>query len=205
MQKSGDFSKVGIAILAAGASTRMGSPKQLLLYQGRSLLRHTVEAAIASKCRPIIVILGANFDRLQREIADCPVEIVENRQWTEGMSSSIRTGIIGLNALCDRVEAIVIALCDQPFVSPQIFNQLVKTYHFTGQPIVASEYAETLGVPALFNRSLFSELMALAGDKGAKAILSKYSQNAIAVPFADGAIDIDTPKDYEQLRMMTDD
>jgi molybdenum cofactor cytidylyltransferase len=193
---------IGIIILAAGASTRMGKPKQLLPYQGRSLLRHITEVAIASKNQPIIVVLGANAEIIKPEICQLPVQIVQNLQWGSGMSSSIRTGIETVNALGQNVEAVVITLCDQPFVSPEVINQLVKAYRLTPKAIVASEYADTLGVPALFHHTFFSKLANLKQGEGAKQIIKKYINQVTSVPFLQGKIDIDTPDDYEQLQML---
>jgi molybdenum cofactor cytidylyltransferase len=192
---------IGIIILAAGASTRMGKPKQLLPYQGRSLLRHITEVAIASKNQPIVVVLGANAESIKPEICQLPVQIVENLQWASGMSSSIQAGV---NALGQNVEAVVITLCDQPFVSPEVINQLVEAYRLTNKAIVACEYAGTLGVPALFHHTFFSQLMTLKQGEGAKQIIKKYINEVTSIPFLQGKIDIDTPDDYEQLQIMID-
>lgn len=193
-------STVGLIILAAGASTRMGTPKQLLAYRRCTLIRHMAEVAIASYCRPIIVVLGAYAERIKPEISQLPIQIVKNQQWAEGMSSSIRVGLESLLAVNQNLEAVAIALCDQPFVSPQTLNQLVEAYHLTGKPIIASQYAGTLGVPALFSRRLFSELVALNSNEGAKQLIKKHINEVFSVPFPDGAIDIDTPNDYKQLQ-----
>jgi len=198
------FPTTGLVILAAGASTRMGTPKQLLLNQKRSFLCHVVETAVASICRPIVVVLGAHAEQLKHEVCHLPVQVVENAQWAAGMSSSIRAGIQVISAAPEKIEAVVLLLCDQPFVSPQIINQLVETYHFTGKSIVASAYAETLGVPALFSRTLFSELITLREAEGAKQIIMKHIDQVLSVPFPEGVIDIDTPEDYEQFQTMTD-
>ncbi len=195
-------SSVGLIVLAAGASTRMGTPKQLLLYQGRSFVRHIAEVAIASVCHPVAVVLGAHAQRIKPEISQLPVQVVENQQWAEGMSSSLRVGIEALNAMNPNLEAVAIALCDQPFVSSQTFNRIVEAYRCTGKPIIASEYAGTLGVPALFSPTLFSELMALKHTEGAKQIIIKHIHEVFSVPFAEGSIDIDTPKDYEQFKTL---
>lgn len=195
---------VGVVILAAGASTRMGTPKQLLPYRGRSFLRHAAETALACVCQPSIVILGAHAERLRQEVKNLPVQVVENLRWAEGMSSSICAGVAALDAESDKISAVVLALCDQPFVSAQVINNLVEAYHFTGKPIVASEYSGTLGVPALFSRTLFSELKALKGGEGAKQVIKKYAKDVFGVPFPEGAIDIDTPKDYEQFRSIVE-
>lgn len=195
---------IGIIILAAGASTRMGKPKQLLPYQGRSLLRHITEIAIASKNQPVIVVLGANAQIIKPEICQLPVQIVENLQWASGMGSSIRAGVEALNALGQNVEAVVITLCDQPFVSPELINQLVETYRRSDKAIVACEYADTLGVPALFHHTFLSQLMTLKQGEGAKQIINKHINQVTSLPFLQGQIDIDTPNDYQQLQIMID-
>lgn len=197
-------SSVGLIVLAAGASTRMGTPKQLLLYRGRSFVRHITEVAIASLCHPIVVVLGANAERIKPEINQFPIQIIENKQWAEGMNTSIRVGIEALNTVNQNIEAVVIALCDQPFISSHTLDQIVEAYHLTGKPIVASEYAGTLGVPALFSRTIFSELMTLKSTKGAKQLIKKHVHELSRVPFPEGAIDIDTPEDYEQFQSLID-
>ena len=220
-------STVGLIILAAGASTRMGTPKQLLTYRGRSFIRHITESAIcasqrsterlrtelaevsrrsqrfaiASVCQPIAVVLGANAEQIKPEISQLPVQIVENQQWAEGMSSSIRVGLEALLGVNQNLEAVAIALCDQPFVSSQTINQLIEAYHLTGKPIIASEYAGTLCVPVLFSHTLFSELMALKSNEGAKKLVKKHIHEVFSVPFPEGSIDIDTQTDYEQLQV----
>jgi molybdenum cofactor cytidylyltransferase len=192
-------SSVAIIILAAGASTRMGKPKQLLEYKGRSLIQHTVEVAIASVCHPIIVVLGAYAERIKPEIAKLSVETVENSLWPQGMSTSIRTGIETLIKNYSQAEAAILMLCDQPFVSASLINRLVDLYRNTSAPIVTSEYDRILGVPALFKRTLFPQLTALRGDTGARKIIQKYLQKVARVSFDRGVIDIDTPQDYTQI------
>ncbi|MEH1812607.1 MAG: nucleotidyltransferase family protein, partial [Nostoc sp.] len=165
-------STIAIMILAAGASTRMGTPKQLLLYQGRSFLQYITEIAIASVCQPVVVVLGANAEQIHPQIKQLPVRVVKNSDWACGMSTSIKSGIELLNNLPQKIEAVVITLCDQPFVSPQIINQLVDTYYSTKKPIIACEYGDTLGVPALFSQTFFSELAALKETSGAKKVIN---------------------------------
>ncbi|ARV57642.1 4-diphosphocytidyl-2C-methyl-D-erythritol synthase [Nostocales cyanobacterium HT-58-2] len=196
-------SSIGAIILAAGASTRMGQPKQLLYFQGRSFLRHSVEVVVASVCQPIVVVVGAYAEKMRHEVSQLPVLVVENPQWYEGMGASIQVGMTALNAFGKEIEGVVLTLCDQPFVSCDVINQLVATYHSTGQGIIASEYADTLGVPALFHYKFFSDLTNLKASSGAKQIIQKYSQEVFRLPFTAGAIDIDTPQDYERLQMKT--
>ncbi|MEH1855076.1 MAG: nucleotidyltransferase family protein [Nostoc sp.] len=194
-----DKSSIAIMILAAGASTRMGTPKQLLLYQGRSFLQYITEMAIASVCQPVVVVLGANAEQIHPQIKQLPVKVVKNLDWACGMSASIKSGIELLNNLPQKLEAVVITLCDQPFVSQQIINQLVDTYYSTKKQIIACEYAGTLGVPALFGQRFFSELAALKNASGAKTVINNNLNEVFCIPFPLGDIDIDTPKDYEQL------
>lgn len=191
--------KVGLIILAAGAATRMGRPKQLLSYQGRSLILHAVEVALASLCQPIIVVLGAYVEQIKPELMLKAVQVIENSQWQEGMSSSIRAGISMLLKTNSKLDAVIISLADQPLVSPQIFNQLIQSYQETQKVIIASKYNETTGVPALFSKALFPELMQLEGDKGAKALIQKYIDTGLSLLIPEAAIDIDTPDDYKQL------
>ena len=193
---------IGLVILAAGASTRLGTPKQLLRYQGQTLLRRAAEMALAASCRPVIVVLGAYADSLCAELQGLPVRIVENREWEQGMGSSICAGVKELLALSEtepEPEAVLFMLCDQPLVSAQLLNRLIETHRETGRLIVASEYDQTLGVPALFHRSLFSELSRLKGTEGAKQILQRYPAQTLGVPFPEGSVDIDTPADYKRL------
>lgn len=190
---------IGAVILAAGASLRMGTPKQFLSFNGRTLIRHTAETALASRCHPVMVVTGAHSSRLRNEISNLPVQFAENRLWDEGIGSSIRTGIVALQENY-HVRASVIILCDQPFVSAQVINDLIAAYE-THQPLaVASEYGGTCGVPALFSRPLFSELISLQGTRGAKQVLKQFREQVICIPVPAGTLDIDTPEDYARLK-----
>jgi molybdenum cofactor cytidylyltransferase len=199
MQIDRSSSQIAAVILAAGASTRMGTPKQLLQWHGKSLLRSITETAIAADCDPIIIVLGASGDKIQAEVSDLPVQIVTNPEWQTGMGSSIRTGI---QALVDRnmdVKATILLLCDQPFVSPQTIWQLRSIYDATHQSIVASSYQNTIGVPALFDRHLFSELLKLHQLEGAKTVIQRYLNTVETIDFPQGSIDLDTPQDYQSI------
>ncbi len=191
-----------IIILAAGVSARMGRPKQLLTYGSRTLLRHAAETALASVCRPVLVVLGAYADQLHSEIDDLPVQQVVNERWAEGMGSSIRAGLEALKHY-DRAgaaKAVVLMLCDQPFVTAAVINDLVMAYRSSGKGIIASEYGGTMGVPALFGREYFAELAALSGATGAKQIIAAHASEVVRVPFPKGITDVDTPEDYLQLQ-----
>lgn len=191
---------IAAVILAAGASRRYGRPKQLLHYEGRSLLRRAAEAVVGSGCRPIVVVLGAFARLCADELRGLPVHMTENATWMEGIGGSLRTGIAVVSTLTPEVAAALVTLCDQPFMSAQSIEALVRRYRESGAPIVASAYAGTLGAPALFDRSLFGKLFSLRGDEGARRIVERYERNIEAVPFAAGAVDIDTPQDYTSLQ-----
>ncbi|ULA62971.1 MAG: 4-diphosphocytidyl-2C-methyl-D-erythritol synthase [Nitrospira sp.] len=205
MQEERDAASVAVIILAAGASTRMGKPKQLLTYGGHTFLRNAAEVALASMCRPIAVVLGAHADLLKRGIDDLPVQQVMNTQWAKGMSASIQAGLQALEE-GDRegtTKAVVLMLCDQPFVTAAVINELVRTARSTGKGIVASEYGGTIGVPALFRREYFPELAALSGDGGAKRIIAAHPGDVAGLLFPQGTTDIDTPEDYSHLQLAT--
>jgi molybdenum cofactor cytidylyltransferase len=195
-------SSTAIIILAAGASTRMGRPKLLLTYGSRTLLRHAAETAAASICRPILVVLGAYANQLQCEIEDLPVRPVINEQWADGMGSSIQVSVEALNTYdrADSTEALILMLCDQPYVTAAVINDLVTAYHLNGKGIIASEYAGTLGAPTLFGREYFAELATMRGAAGAKHIIAAHASDVVPVPFPKGMMDIDTPEDYGQLQ-----
>ncbi|MEA5628053.1 nucleotidyltransferase family protein [Nostoc sp. UHCC 0251] len=199
MKQTEAIATIGVLILAAGASTRLGKPKQLLQYQGQSFLRHTAKIAIASGCQPVVVVLGAQTKQLRSQLSDLPVTIMENHDWATGISSSIHVGLEALQTQCHMLEAAIITLCDQPLISVRLIQQLVEQYRLKGKRIVTSAYAGTVGVPALFDLTLFPDLMLLQGDVGAKRLIHQLIDEVVPVSFPDGAIDIDTPLDYERF------
>lgn len=191
---------IGIVILAAGSSSRMGKPKQLLQYNGKGLLQHIIDAAVTSNATPVIVVLGANADSISKEIDKTKIQVVENSAWDEGMASSVRNGLNALQKTSPSTEAVIFMVCDQPFVSAYLINDLINTHIETGKPIVTCNYGEAIGPPALFHQSLFDELMELRGDAGARKIIQQHNDEVATVLFAKGKIDIDTKEDYEALK-----
>jgi molybdenum cofactor cytidylyltransferase len=187
-----------LIILAAGASTRLGQPKQNLLFQNSTLLQKAIETGIASGCRPLIVVLGANAEQIHLPVENENVEILINGDWVEGMASSIRVAInqIENNAA---VEGAIIMLCDQPYMNVELLGHLQKKQVETNKPIVACEYSEGFGVPALFDRLLFDDLRLLTGNEGAKKIIKNHPDHVATISFEKGSIDIDTMEDYERL------
>jgi molybdenum cofactor cytidylyltransferase len=195
---------VGAIVLAAGGSSRMsaggGAPKQLLLYAGKTLLRHAVDAVLEAGCRPVVVVIGASADRVQAELGSLPVTVAPNADWDRGIGTSIRAGVGALRALEPEIGAALIALCDQPVGLSDAVRAIVSTFRQSGALIVASEYEGTVGPPALFRRDLFDELLHLADAEGAKRIIQSHRADAIAIPCPESAVDVDTPEDYRSLQ-----
>jgi molybdenum cofactor cytidylyltransferase len=191
--------KIAALILAAGSSSRLGQAKQLLQFRGESLLRRVVEAATGAGCSPIVVVLGADGERVAAELRETNIVPVEHENWQRGIGSSIRAGLRELLAAHPDLAAIVLLACDQPLVDAKTIVDLKETRAETKKPIVASRYAETLGIPALFARAYFDELFMLDDDAGAKELILTHREDVAEHPFPDGAIDIDTAADYERL------
>ena len=194
---------VGAVVLAAGSSSRMGSPKQTLQFRGESLLRRAVLAAIGAGCRPVVVVTGAHSELSRREFEGLDVHEVLNTGWETGMASSVRLGVEGLVNEHADVSAAVLLLCDQPHVTAEVISALVAAHRATGALVVASAYGGSFGVPALFGRALFAELARLEGAAGAKQIIKRYAAEAHFLPFPGGEVDVDTPDDF--LRLITED
>lgn len=193
------MSRIGILILAAGASTRLGQPKQLLHYRGKTLIRHMAEVAITTGCQPVGVVLGAYTEIITPHLENLDLQIIHNQQWQTGMASSIRCGLRQLVTTAPALDAIVLMVCDQPFVSPHLIHQLIDKYQTTKSAIVASEYANILGVPALFHQTLFPELVSLQGAVGAKPIICQHRSQAVSVSFSAGVLDLDCPHNLKLL------
>jgi molybdenum cofactor cytidylyltransferase len=191
--------KIGAIILAAGGSSRLGQPKQLLRFRNQTLLRRMVDAATTGGCSPVTVVVGAARERVLAELAETKEFLVENETWQRGIGNSIRAGLRGLLGAYPDVEAVILLVCDQPFVDANILSGLRAKNAETKKPIVASRYAQTLGIPALFTRDYFDELFMLDDDTGAKQVILSHRNDVAECLFPEGAIDIDTAADYERL------
>ncbi|HAK75319.1 MAG TPA: 4-diphosphocytidyl-2C-methyl-D-erythritol synthase [Runella sp.] len=191
------MNKIGIIILAAGESKRMGSPKQLLQIEGKSLIHRTAEIALATDCYPVVMVIGANKPQIAPEIVDLPLTIIDNPMWHEGMSSSVKMGLAGVYMTYKEIEAVIILVCDQPYLSVSLLERMIEIYNTKKPRLIACRYGEQLGVPALFDRTLFEELLNLKGDKGAKPVLMNHLDEAHILQFEAGSIDLDTPDEYQ--------
>ena len=190
--------RFGAVILAAGASTRMGTPKQLLTVKGQPMIVRTVEAALASPAWPVIVVLGAQAEKIRPVLARLPVLIAENPAWAEGMAASIRAGMTTLRQFSRSLDGVLVALCDQPEFSAGIIAQLLAAQRNCGRGIVAAHYHGRNGAPALFLREHFPTLAALTGEEGARAQLNGPAEQVAAVDLPELAFDLDTLSDYER-------
>jgi molybdenum cofactor cytidylyltransferase len=181
-------------ILAAGGSARLGQPKQLLPYLGDTLLGCAIGRARAAPIRRVVVVLGAHAAAIREQIAT-PVEYVENPNWTEGIASSIRAGL----AVLDAPDAVLLMVCDQPRVIPAHLRAIIHAAGTNPGTIAASGYSGVTGVPAVFPRRFFGELVALSGDAGARPVLVRHVSETIVVPCPEAALDVDTTADAVAL------
>ncbi len=189
-----------IILLAAGESSRMGQPKQLLEVRGKTLLRHAAEEALNSQLGPLVVVLGAFAEKIEASLEELTYDRVNNEHWQEGMGTSISVGIHHVKQTYPGSRGAIVMLCDQPYVDANHLEKLVHTYHRSHKPIIASAYKGTLGVPAYFHHSYFDLLTTLKGKGGARKLIQQHSRDAGAVSFPLGGIDMDTPEDYEMLK-----
>ncbi|RDC57958.1 nucleotidyltransferase family protein [Pedobacter chinensis] len=188
--------KTGIIILAAGSSSRLGKPKQLLSYKDKSLINIVSDAAFATAFTPVIVVLGANAELISKNLK---LDYIINDSWHEGISASIAAGMSAILEKEPDLEDVILAVSDQPFINAEIFARLYQQKISTGKGIIASRYAQTTGTPVLFNKRYFPQLLALQENSGAKPILNENRDDTETIDFEHGHIDIDTETDYNNL------
>jgi molybdenum cofactor cytidylyltransferase len=220
---------VAAIVLAAGGSTRLGQPKQLLTIKGETLVRRIVNAATEAGCMHIAVVVGGLRDRIAEELHGTAAEVVVNEDWQRGLGTSIKRGLARLVRADPKLEAVILLVCDQPFVDSGVIRALIHEHQTSAKLIVASSYepspfvmsteVETSlkddsgkdsstsvgmtkggGVPALFRRECFDALLSLPDDTGAKALIQADLTRVAWIAFPEGAIDIDTPADLERFR-----
>lgn len=191
--------KIGGILLAAGASRRMGRPKQLLPFKGTTLIQYMCEELLKVDFEQFIVVLGANEALIRPKIESLPVHIVVNKAWDRGMGGSITKGLSFSLRQATNLDAYIIVLCDQPFLTADYLNLLCQNHQTYKKGIISSEYANTIGVPAFFHKKYEEDLLALNGQRGAKKLFKKYKHDLLSIPFPEGEIDLDTPDDYERF------
>jgi molybdenum cofactor cytidylyltransferase len=191
--------RVAAVVLAAGGSTRFGQPKQLAAFRGETFVRHIVAASVEAGCAPVVVVVGEDAAQITLELTGLAASIVMHPQWSIGLGSSIGVGLQYVIDSATEPDAAILLACDQPFVSAATLRQVIQSRLTSGKPIVASAYAATLGIPALFDRSCFPDLLQLTGDSGAKGIIFSRQHDVAPFNFPAAAIDIDTPADYQRF------
>lgn len=189
----------GAIVLAAGASSRMGCVKQMLPWKGKTLLQHVVDELRFSELDEVVVVLGANREEIEKQVTFDGVDVVHNDQWKQGMASSIVTGLNHLLAKEPPLKAVLIVLSDQPLLGHVHFNTLKRIHAKSVKGIVASSYAGVAGVPVLFDRRFYDELLQLSGEQGARAVLVSNLNEVDSVDVGEKGIDLDTREKYEDI------
>jgi molybdenum cofactor cytidylyltransferase len=191
-------SLVGGILLAAGASSRLGQPKQLLDFRGKPLVRHVAEQALASRLRHLLVVVGNQAAAVREALAGLEVQIVENPAYLQGQSTSLRAGLL---AFPRELSAALVLLVDQPLVDAALIDHLIGLYEESRAPIVAPQFGGRRGNPVLFDRSIIPELLTVVGDTGAREIISRHRDRLATLELPDDRafLDVDTWDDYRRV------
>lgn len=192
--------KYGAIILAAGASSRLGSPKQLVQFKGKNLLQHIMDEVNACEHFQTVVVLGAQKDLIIREIILGDATIVFNDQWEQGMSTSIIDGLLDLKSKNSDIAGVLLLVCDQPFVTSDLLRSILNAFISNDKGLAACKYGDIIGTPAMLGSMYFDSLLALTGDRGAGKLLREHITNACIIPFEEGLRDIDTISDLGFLQ-----
>lgn len=190
---------VGIVLLAAGGSKRLGRSKQLLPFRDGTLLSHAARQAKESKADKVLIVLGPAEDQCVKQLDKLDVSSVVNANWRDGMASSIRAGVAKLAEDRD-IDAVLIMTCDQPHVKHVHLDELIDGFRENHGQLLATAYDDSFGIPALFSRQYFNALCELQGDSGAKTILRQHLNSLVCIALEEASFDIDTEEDYESLR-----
>ncbi len=188
-----------VIILAAGSSSRLGRSKQLVEIDGVPLLLKAASTALEAKFTNVVVVLGAHDDQHKKTIMHLHVEIITNTEWERGMGSSMKTGLEFVLKSRPKTNAVVVMVCDQPLLTSAHLAALRDTYKKNSSHIVASRYGNTIGVPALFDQTLFSDMLTIKDAQGAKAIIERHVEYVNTIDWEAGHLDIDTPADLKVL------
>ena len=193
--------RIAILILAAGASSRFNSPKQLLKFRGKSLVEHAVDTALSANIGPVYVVLGNSGEEIAKELHAIrdKITILINPDWNAGVSSSIKKGFKEVENNHEDIYGVMVTLADQPLITVSHLIKMVKSHFTFGKNIIASGYGGSFGVPVFFHKSLFNYIEKLDGDRGAKSIISKLKRDVHIVPNPDAELDINTEEDYKIL------
>ena len=191
--------KTAILIIAAGASKRMGVPKQLLPWNQSNLLIDTINKVATIKGAAVFVVLGAHYNEIAKSLEKCSVNIIKNNHWEEGMGSSIAVGIRAIMSSTENYKEVLITLTDLPLVTASHYTNLNEAFNTGKKSIVITQYKNTKGVPVVFDTSHFKSLSLLKGDDGAKTIIANHQSEIMVVNCHQSFVDIDTLEAYENL------
>ena len=197
-----DAERFAAVVLAAGASTRLGEPKQLIQVEGERLLRRTVRLATEAGCAPVVAVLGFEAERMREALAGTGAQMVENEDWAEGMGSSLRAGMGAVSGVEPASAGVLLLVCDQPRLKVEHLQNLLRTHAAGDAPITASLYDGRTGVPAVFSRGLFPELLKIAGDRGAREVIRRHAGEARRIAWPEGSLDVDTAEDLRRLAQL---
>ncbi|MGA2889083.1 MAG: nucleotidyltransferase family protein [Terracidiphilus sp.] len=191
---------VGAIVLAAGASRRLGQPKQLLMHGGEMMIERSIRLASEAGAAPVITVLGAYHELIREAVRLSNFTPVINSAWDQGISTSIQTGLDAVLKSDPQTPGALVLACDQPRLSVEHLRAMLEVFCARAAlAIVASAYKGVVGIPAVFPREVFAELRALRGDKGARALLMKPPCPLVTLPFPGGEIDIDLRADMGHL------
>tara|TARA_B100000809_G_C15043536_1_gene496452 strand:+ start:75 stop:668 length:594 start_codon:yes stop_codon:yes gene_type:complete len=192
--------KIVTVILASGASTRMGEPKQLLSWKSSTLLNHCINEVTQANIHQTIVVLGANHKQIEPTLNNSNIKCLINKNWEKGMSNSI--ALVTQHLKRNNADGLFIVLADQQFVKKNYLNLLINKFTPNKKQIIATNYDDNIGVPAIFDKHYFEELSLLKEKKGAKKMIHHYAKNVInIIPDFDHQ-DIDTPEEYRTMKKM---
>lgn len=190
--------RIAAIVLAAGGSSRMGRPKQLLKLQDQTLVRRATLSAIGAGCAPVCVVVGTDAAAISADLSGLSVTISINPHWQDGIGTSLRQGLATITDIAPPVDAVAILLADQPHLSQPVLTNLLTRWQTAARPIAASQYAATLGPPCCLARTVFPAIAALPDNAGAKRLLESAARDQIEiVDWPDGAVDVDTPQDWQ--------
>ncbi len=189
----------GMMILAAGSAARMGKAKMLLPFSTSTILGHIIQEAQSIHTDCLCVVTGFYHNDILNCYPDHSFDIIYNEDWKEGMASSIRKGLSFLLTKQPKLSSVLLLVGDQPYLNEKVLNEMYALYCNHQKGIIASQYGSIMGTPVLFDKKYFSQLLELKGDTGAKSILQQNEADCGFINFPLGAIDIDTPEDYENL------
>jgi CTP:molybdopterin cytidylyltransferase MocA len=194
------MTSVAAIIVAAGSSSRLGQPKQLILIDGEPMLQRAIRFAREAEAGPVFVVLGAHRGVIESRVDFAGARIVVNEEWQEGLASSIRAGVCAAEREAAEAAGLLLMICDQPRVTAEHLRRMIDAFGAESvETAIASTYAGARGIPAIFPRCAIGDLLALSGDKGARGLLARPRWPVIEIPLEGGEIDIDRPEDLAAL------